>query len=93
MRSRYCAYVKGLDAYVLATWHADTRPLTMAQDGSAVTRWVGLEVLRHEPEADEALVEFVARYKVNGRAGRMHEISRFKRQEGRWFYLSGEVSA
>ena len=38
-------------------------------------------------------VEFVARYKVNGRAHRLHEVSRFVREAGeggmRWFYLDG----
>ncbi|MBK6637930.1 MAG: YchJ family protein [Rhodocyclaceae bacterium] len=97
MRSRYCAYVMGLDDYVLATWHPDTRPLTIAQEGAAVIRWVGLEVLRHELIAVEAepncaLVEFIARYKVNGRAGRMREVSSFRREDGRWYYLSGAVS-
>jgi SEC-C motif-containing protein len=38
-------------------------------------------------------VEFVARYKVQGKAHRLHERSRFVRQEGRWFYVDGDVSA
>jgi SEC-C motif-containing protein len=38
-------------------------------------------------------VEFVARFKVNGRAQRLHEISNFVREETeggqRWFYVDG----
>jgi SEC-C motif-containing protein len=34
-------------------------------------------------------VEFVARYKIGGRAHRLHEISRFVREEGRWLYVDG----
>ena len=38
-------------------------------------------------------VEFVARYKVGGRAYRLHETSRFERDEqGFWRYVDGEVS-
>jgi SEC-C motif domain protein len=38
---------------------------------------------------DEATVEFVARYKIGGRAHRLHEISRFVREQGQWFYVDG----
>jgi SEC-C motif domain protein len=41
------------------------------------------------PAGDEATVEFVARYKFGGRAHRLHEISRFVREQGRWFYVDG----
>ena len=40
--------------------------------------------------ADTAEVEFVARYRVDGRAVRLHERSRFVREDGRWFYVDGE---
>lgn len=90
MRSRYSAYALKLEAYLLATWHPCTRPasLDLAEDD---TKWLGLEVKRHTPEsADSATVEFVARYKIGGRAYRLHEISRFARADGRWFYVDGE---
>ncbi|MBI4937561.1 MAG: zinc chelation protein SecC [Nitrosomonadales bacterium] len=90
MRSRYSAYVLKLEGYLLATWHPGTRPaaLDLAADNA---RWLGLEVKRHTVEsAERATVEFVARYRVGGRAHRMHEISRFVREEGLWFYVDGE---
>ena len=92
MRSRYTAYALSREDYLLATWHASTRPpaLDLADDTHA--KWIALEVKRHElQDADHAIVEFVARYKVNGRAHRMHEVSRFVREAGRWFYVDGEV--
>lgn len=92
MRSRYSAYVRGLDAYLLATWDADTRPAALALDAEPRPRWLGLAVIAHRPlDADHATVEFVARYKCNGRALRLHETSRFRRTGGRWFYVDGEV--
>ncbi|MDO8207746.1 MAG: YchJ family metal-binding protein [Gallionella sp.] len=90
MRSRYAAYVLKLEAYLLATWHPDTRPATLelAIDD---TKWLGLEVKKHiVNETDQSTVEFVARYKIGGRAHRLHEISRFTRSDGRWFYVDGE---
>lgn len=88
MRSRYTAYVLRKEPYLKATWHASTRPAeALAQDEQV--KWLGLEVRRHAPAGDEATVEFVARYKIGGRAHRMREISRFVREDGRWFYLDG----
>lgn len=91
MRSRYCAYTLGLEAYLQATWHASTRPPALDLSDDKDTRWLGLEVRRHETTGDDtAIVEFVARYKIAGRAHRLHETSRFVRADGRWYYLDGE---
>lgn len=92
MRSRYSAYVLKLADYLLATWHPSTRPseLDLAADDS---KWLGLDVKRHEVQDDDrAMVEFVARYRIAGRGHRLHELSRFVREEGRWFYVDGELS-
>jgi SEC-C motif-containing protein len=92
MRSRYSAYVLGLADYLLDTWHPRTRPASMAPDAPGL-KWLGLELRRHVPQdADHATVEFVARSKqLGGRATRLHEISRFVREDGRWFYLDGDL--
>ncbi len=92
MRSRYTAYTLLREDYLLATWHPSTRPASLGVAQDAPTKWMGLEVKRHElQDESHALVEFVARYKVNGRAHRMHEVSRFVREEGRWLYMDGDV--
>lgn len=91
MRSRYSAYVLNLRDYLLATWHPSTRPADWGDDPPGL-KWLGLEVKRHAVEdADHARVEFVARSKIGGRAQRLHEVSRFVREGGRWFYVDGEV--
>ena len=95
MRSRYSAYVLGLEDYLLETWHRDTRPpaLGLATQSPKPT-WLGLSVKRHEnPTPDTAIVEFVARLRMGGgSAERMHEVSRFVREDGRWYYVDGELS-
>lgn len=88
MRSRYTAYTLRNEPYLKATWHESTRPdEAVAQD--ADVKWLGLEVRRHVPAGEDATVEFVARYKIGGRAHRLHEISRFVREAGRWYYING----
>ena len=90
MRSRYSAFVLGLTDYLLATWHASTRPASLEPNEPGL-KWLGLEIKRHQlDDADHARVEFVARSKLGGRAHRLHELSRFVREDGRWFYVDGE---
>ncbi len=89
MRSRYSAFVCDELDYLLATWHASTRPASLTPNPTGL-KWLGLDVRRHAViDADHASVEFVARHKLGGRAERLHEISRFVREEGRWFYVDG----
>ena len=88
MRSRYSAFVLERADYLLASWHADTRPSDLPFDAGA--RWLGLDVRSLRRIDDEqAEVEFVTRYRVNGRAVRLAERSRFVRENGRWFYRCG----
>ncbi len=47
---------------------------------------------RHELTGpDDAVVEFVARYKVNGRVCRLHEISCFVREAEQWCHVEGDI--
>ncbi len=92
MRSRYSAFVRDQLDYLLATWHASTRPDSLAPNEPGL-KWLGLDVKQHvQQDADHATVEFVARSKLGGRAHRLHETSRFVREDGRWFYLDGNFA-
>ncbi len=92
MRSRYTAYTLNRDDYLLATWHHSTRPAALDRTNETQHKWLGLTVERHEqPAADRAIVEFVARFKVGGRTHRLHEISRFVHENGRWLYIDGDM--
>ena len=93
MRSRYSAYTLALEPYLLATWHASTRPVQLNLAADEKPQWLGLEIRRHQRTGDDsAIVEFVARYKTGGRAHRLHETSPFLREDGRWYYVDGDVS-
>jgi len=93
MRSRYTAYVLNLEAYLLSTWHSSTRPSKLSLDNELAPQWLGLQIKHHEEDSDGiSEVEFIARYRVNGRAHRLHESSRFVKEEGKWYYVDGEIS-
>jgi SEC-C motif-containing protein len=90
MRSRYSAYVLALEPYLLATWHASTRPSSLElQQAPARIHWLGLRVLRAQTQAPgRAVVEFVTRNRVGGASAvRSREISRFVREDGAWYYV------
>lgn len=91
MRSRYSAYVRGLEDYLLATWLASTRPATLDLGAGPPVKWLGLEVKTRSEKGDTATVEFVARCRIGGRAQRLHEVSRFLREDGRWYYVDGVI--
>ena len=77
--------------YLRASWHPTRRPAELVLD--ADTQWLGLEVRAHQiMDECHAEVEFVARMRhPGGRASRLHERSRFVREDGRWYYIDGEI--
>lgn len=92
MRSRYSAYALGNEPYLLATWHTSTRPETLNLGEQTTIKWIGLDIVSApEAEGDTGFVEFVARFKDNGRAGKLHERSRFQREDDRWYYVDGDI--
>ncbi len=92
MRSRYTAYVRRDEAYLLRTWDAARRPQALDLDD---TVWLGLEVLAADAGgADDAdgFVDFVARYEGHsGAVDAVRERSRFARDDGAWIYIDGET--
>jgi SEC-C motif-containing protein len=88
MRSRYSAFVTGNVRYLLATWHPSTKPRTLELDPDQ--RWYLLDIL-HTTRGGmldaQGTVEFTAKYRLGGRAGEQHEISRFVRERRRWYYI------
>jgi SEC-C motif-containing protein len=91
MRSRYCGFALCDEPYLLSTWHPDTRPSNVRLDERQ--RWLGLSIRATEaggPDDDIGFVEFVARFKVDGKGHRLHENSRFEKIDGRWYYLDGQ---
>ncbi|MBO8086717.1 MAG: YchJ family protein [Marichromatium sp.] len=95
MRSRYTAFTLEAYDYLRATWHPEHCPTDLGPDDPP-PRWLGLRILASSaggPDDDQGTVEFVARYKIGGRAHPLHERSRFIRLEGHWVYVDGTFPA
>lgn len=94
MRSRYTAYVTGDVAYLKETYLPANREdfdEDAVRKWSQSSEWLGLEILATsgESSADRGVVEFVARYKIEGQEQKHHEIADFKKQDGRWYFVDG----
>jgi len=96
MRSRYSAYVEGEIDWVVESHDPETRHEVDekgAREWSGAADWDGLTV--HETsggEGDEdGMVEFSARYELQGRLVSHRERAVFKKRKGRWYYHDGEM--
>lgn len=90
MRSRYSAYVRSDLDYLKASWHTSSCPPDLSLDNQPV--WERLEIVRCEAggvDDTEGKVEFIAHFRDKTGAGRVPELSRFVREQGRWLYLDG----
>lgn len=92
MRSRYSAFVVLDPGYLLRTWHASTRPPSMDLDSDM--EWRRLDIVSASnggPLDSMGTVEFAAHYRLDGERGVQRELSRFVREDKRWFYVDGDV--
>ncbi len=97
MRSRYTAYVRGEIDHIERSHDPATRD-EMDPDGalqwSKQAEWVGLEINHTDKggeQDDEGVVEFNAKYEIEGRLVNHRERAFFKRIKGSWYYHDGEM--
>ena len=97
MRSRYSAYVSVEVGYLGETLHPDHRH---DHDAAATKRWaeqsewLGLEIGATQGGGEDDVdgeVEFIASFREHGAVRKHHEFSRFKKEDGRWYYVDGKV--
>ena len=90
MRSRYTAFVMMLEEYLLNTWHPETRPEALNLSEDPPIKWLGLQIKNTQDTSEStATVEFVAKYKIDGKSESLHELSQFVCMQSRWYYLNG----
>lgn len=89
MRARFSAYVLRNEAFLLATWHPETRPDAVAFPDDVT--WETLEVIATTGGGLDAVgtVEFKARFRRNDAPLELHERSNFERLGGNWVYTTG----
>lgn len=93
MRSRYSAFCVGDINYLLTTLHPDYRiddDVSALQRTIQQTNWLGLKIIQHKADFELATVEFVAFY-IAQPFEQLHELSRFKKDDGQWFYTDGDL--
>lgn len=95
MRSRFTAYAKQNETYLLETWDSTKRPeaINFANEEAI---WTGLEIVntkKGKEKDKKGMVEFKAYYRLDDEEYVMNEISRFKQTTGRWLYLDGLVKS
>jgi len=90
MRSRYSAFVLGLADYLLETWHSSTRPQSLDPEQSP--EWASLRILDTSTRGDAGIVHFRAVYRLGDGWGYLEETSNFTREDGRWYYVSGDTT-
>lgn len=94
MRSRFSAFREANVEWLRSTWHESTRPddLDLAEN----PRWRGLQIIETVDGRSEDLtgiVEFRATYvRHDGSIGVLQERSRFVNDDGRWYYVDGDIS-
>jgi SEC-C motif-containing protein len=89
MRSRFSAFARADEAYLLRTWHWSGRPQRIEFDDGR--RWTRLDVLGHTDGGlldSQGTVQFEAHYRQDGKPGVQRENSRFTRENGEWLYVA-----
>lgn len=93
MRSRYTAYVRGAMGHIVDSHDASTRATVDVASATAWSRdtlWLGLEIVktrRGGVSDDVGEVEFIARGATRGVPFVHREHSRFRKVDGRWYYV------
>lgn len=93
MRSRYTAYTMAKITYIQKTMRGNA--LRGFHPGEAKrwarrVEWEGLRVLKVVPENEQlGYVEFIASFREDDVLQSIHEMSKFERVEGIWYYVDG----
>ena len=97
MRSRYSAYAMREIGYLNTSLHPDHRKDFDEKTTSAwaeSSEWHKLEIVKTiagGAEDKEGKVEFIATYTDKGIKRDHHELSTFKKEDGKWYLVNGEV--
>jgi len=97
MRARYAAYATGDVEFLYKSSGPEVRKdfdEETTREWSKNATWEGMEILSVEKGGagdDEGHVYFVARYTANGQACEHRENSYFRKIDGEWTFIDGEI--
>lgn len=89
MRARYSAYVKHEVPYLRESLAPEARGdfnEAEVREWAKQSQWLGLEILN----AKGNTVEFIAKYKAENQVLEHHEVSTFRKEGNRWYFVDGE---
>lgn len=98
MRARYSAYAKHEIDFIEATHIREERDNVSVEETkqwSEESQWLNLEILSTKKglETDDTgVVEFKAKYRQADVIYTHHEVSKFSKAEGKWFFAEGRSS-
>jgi SEC-C motif domain protein len=98
MRSRFTAFVRGDLDYIEQTHAKEVRDSfnrSAAESTANSVEWVSLEILGTTDggeDDDTGIVEFTAHFKKDDELQVHHERSNFRREDGRWVYVDGDMN-
>jgi SEC-C motif-containing protein len=95
MRSRYTAYVVGALDHVANTHAVEVRDDFNRAEAERLARhciFQGLEIRETSENGDRAQVDFVLRFKRDGKDMIQVEVADFRKEKGRWLYAGGKLS-
>ena len=97
MRARYSAFANGVIDYIRNTYNPEDRENfdeKSVSDWSQNSKWNGLEIINLDgglSTDNEGIVEFKARYEARGIQNIHHEIAQFKKIDGKWYFMDGQI--
>lgn len=94
MRSRYSAFVHKDVDYLYETLDPQARTdfdRKGTQDWAEQATFTGLEILKASSEGNKGQVEFKAHFRMNDQDQVHHELSKFRKQGGIWYFRDGRV--
>lgn len=98
MRSRYTAFSEGNIGHLVDTMAPESRDdfdELETENTATQSEWQGLEVRAVSgggPDDETGTVEFVARFNLKGEKRVHHELTDFRRENGRWVCVGGQVN-
>jgi SEC-C motif-containing protein len=97
MRARYSAFAEQDVDFISNSLHPNHRhdhDAEATRRWAANSDWLGLEIVSveqgQEPD-EEGVVEFIATFKEKGVTRHHHERSRFRKEDGRWYFVDGDM--
>jgi len=96
LRARYSAHALSEVEFIYNSVHADKKnehSIKGIEKWASESKWLGLNILNTEkgqPDDNEGIIEFQVKYNYKFETFNHHEISYFKKDEGKWFFYDGE---